>query len=42
MKISMLGFLLLSTGLAVRKLLLAVKGGYATSNPHYYITFDFK
>lgn len=42
MKISILGFLFLFTGLAVWKLLPAVKGGYATSKPHSYIAFDFK
>ncbi|HEY1019192.1 MAG TPA: hypothetical protein VGE25_09355 [Sediminibacterium sp.] len=42
MKISILGFLFLFTGLAVRKLFPAIKGGYAASKPHSYITFDFK
>lgn len=42
MKISILGFLFLSTGLAVRKLFLAIKGGYSASKTHSYITFDFK
>lgn len=42
MKISILGFLLLFAGLAVRKLFFAIKGGYAACKAQSYITFDFK